>query len=457
MSDRFMIAAPASGSGKTTVTCALLAALVSLGKDTVAFKCGPDYIDPMFHKKVTGVDSRNLDIFLMGEAGVRYSVAHRSAGKDIAVFEGVMGLYDGLGSSTYSSSNHVSVLTDTPVLLVLSPKGMAASVCATVKGFRSLEDNRIRGVLLNNVNETQFRFYKQMIEERAGTKVIGYMPHVPEAQIESRHLGLVTADEIAGIREKIEALGQQALRSIDFDALFALAAQAGPFDYNRDFLPSAAQEGDVKVYVASDEAFSFWYEDNHDLLKSLGAEIAFFSPLHDEELPGDADGLILWGGYPELHGTALANNTGMRDSLRRAIKAGLPVYAECGGFLYLHESLTDMQGGPHEMLGILPARAHMTPKLQNLGYYELKALRDNALSKKGERINAHFFHYSTSDFVGDCFKAVKQNGKTITCIASEANLLAGYQHLHFWGNPRFAGNFLQTCSEYRVSRKGGTT
>jgi len=447
-----MIAAPASGSGKTTVTCALLAALVSLGKDTVAFKCGPDYIDPRFHNKVTGVDSRNLDIFLMGEEGVKYSVAHRSADKDIAVFEGVMGLYDGLGSSTYSSSNHVSVLTNTPVLLVVNPKGTAISVCAMIKGFLDFEDNRIRGVLLNNVNEAQFSFYRQMIEERVGIAVVGYLPHVYEAQIESRHLGLITADEIADIKEKIEALKDHAIKSVDFEALLALASQIEPFDYHQDFLPTATGKSTVKIYVAADEAFSFWYEDNHDLLKSRGAEIAFFSPLHDQKLPDDADGLILWGGYPELYGAALANNTSMKNSLRCAIDVGLPVYAECGGFLYLHKSLTDMQGSTHEMLGVLPASAHMTPKLQNLGYYELKAQRDNALSKKGERINAHFFHYSTSDFEGDCFKAVKQNGKTISCIASQANLFAGYQHLHFWGNPRFADNFVQACREYKKGR-----
>ena len=452
MCKRVMIAGTGSGCGKTTITCALLAALASMGKDVVSFKCGPDYIDPMFHKKAAGIESRNLDVFLMGEAGVRYSVARNASNRDIAVLEGVMGIYDGLGSGSFSSSNHVSILTNTPVILVINAKGSSLSVCAMIKGFLEFENNNIRGVILNNVSGGMFNFYKQMIEERLNVSVTGFMPCIPEAQIESRHLGLVTVNEIADIKNKIALLKQYALKYIDFDALLSLAGLAEPFDYEPDFLPAVKTDCVVRLYAARDEAFSFLYEDNHDLLKSLGAEIVFFSPVHDRELPNDADGLLLWGGYPELYGSKLENNTSLRHSLKAAIENGLPVYAECGGFMYLQRSLTDLQGETHEMLGVLPGNAKMTGKLQNFGYYTIEAVKDNLLCDSGERISAHFFHYSISDCEGDCFNAVKQNGKSFLCIVSRGNIFAGYQHLHFWGNPGFAKKFINACMEYRNRR-----
>ena len=452
MSKRVMIAGALSGSGKTTVTCALLAALASLGKDVISFKCGPDYIDPMFHKKATGLESRNLDVFLMGEEGVKYSVALQAANREIAVLEGVMGIYDGLGQGSFSSSNHVSVLTNTPAILTVNAKGAALSVCALIKGFLEFEANNIRGVILNNISEAMFRFYKPMIEERLNISVIGFMPHIDEARIESRHLGLVTADEITEIKKKIRVLAENALKSMDIDGLLSIAGQAEPFDYPREFLPASRKNGRVKIYIARDEAFSFWYEDNHDLLKALGAEISFFSPIHDKEFPGDADGLILWGGYPELYGAALERNQSLKSGLKSAVNGGLPVYAECGGFMYLQERLTDLEGLTFEMLGVLPGKASMTKKLQNFGYYEIEAQRDNLLCGTGEKINAHFFRHSASESEGDCFKAVKKSGKSFPCIVSEGNIFAGYQHLHFWGNPVFADNFIKACGDYKSGK-----
>lgn len=452
MCKRVMITGAGSGCGKTTVTCALLAALASLGKDAIAFKCGPDYIDPMFHKKATGVESRNIDVFLMGEKGVKYSVAHHSANKEIAVLEGVMGIYDGLGGGSFASSNHVSVLTNTPAVLVVDAKGSALSICAMIKGFLEFEKNNIRGVILNSVSDAMFCFYKQMIEERLNIGVIGFMPHIPEAHIESRHLGLVAADEINDIKEKINILSEYALKCIDIDALFGIAGQSEPFDYMLDFLPQQKNDCAIKLYIARDEAFSFWYEDNHDLLKTLGAEIEFFSPIHDRELPNDADGIVLWGGYPELYAKELVDNISMKQSLKSALDAGLPVYAECGGFMYLQQSITDLHGKTYEMLGVLPGNVKMTQKLQNFGYYEIEAHRDNLLCNTGGRINAHFFRHSVSDYEGDCFMAIKQSGKSFPCIVSQRNIFAGYQHLHFWGNPDFAGNFINACIEYKKGR-----
>ncbi|MDR0308990.1 MAG: cobyrinate a,c-diamide synthase [Coriobacteriales bacterium] len=459
---RVMIAGTASGSGKTTMSIALLAALLTTGRKVVSFKCGPDYIDPMFHKKTTGVDSRNLDIFLMGEPAVKCSVHRQEANCDIALMEGVMGFYDGQGGGSFASSNHLSLLTGTPVVLAVNTKGAALSVCATIKGFQEFAENNIRAVILNNTSPSSFPLYKQMVEEHTGLPVIGFLPPVPEAHLESRHLGLVTAAEIADIQVKIEALKAAALEHIDIDALLRIAKTAEALGCENDPIIAARAEAEksgrrVKLYVAEDEAFSFFYRDNHELLEALGAEIATFSPLHDSELPADADALILWGGYPELHAAELASNTSMKASLTKAIASGLPVYAECGGFMYLQESLTDSEGQTHEMLGVLPGQTKMTKGLKNFGYYEIEAREDNMLCKAGGTINAHFFHHSQGDNEGDSFIARKKNGKTLNCIVAQNNIFAGYQHLHFWGNPKFASNFIKATATYQASRNSQRT
>jgi len=451
---RVMIAGTGSGCGKTTIVCALLAVLSSKGEEVVSFKCGPDYVDPMFHRKVTGIESRNLDIFLMGEEGVKKAVFNHEAGDKIAVIEGVMGLYDGMGEDSFASSNHISLITDTPVILAADVKGMALSVCAMIKGYLEFEKNNIHGVILNGVNEPMYRFYKKMIEDRTGISVIGYMPHIPEAQIESRRLGLVAADEIDDICEKIEVLKAQALESIDIAALLDIIGQSEPSVIAGKTKQSSLPMSDTNkamIYVAADEAFCFWYEANHDLLKAFGAEIRFFSPVNDKDLPADADGLVLWGGYQDLYASALENNSSMKESLKTAMEAGLPVYAESGGFVYLMESLTDTDGNSHEMLGVLPGKIKVSDKLQNFGYHELEAQRDTLLCKAGDKINAHFFHYYTGPY-GDSFLASKK-GKTFPCIISLENIFAGFQHLHFKGNPGFAESFVNACLKYKDCRQ----
>jgi cobyrinic acid a,c-diamide synthase len=472
-----MIAGTGSGCGKTTLSVSLLAALRSAGKDVTSFKCGPDFIDPMFHGKATGFESRNLDIFLMGENGVKSTLKRHTKDRDIAVIEGVMGLYDGIGKTSFSSSNHISVLTNTPVILAADAKGTALSLCAMIKGYLEFEKNNIQGIILNNTNESMFRFYKEMIEEHLGIRVIGHMPHIPGAEIGSRQLGLIAADEIDDIKEKIEALADQALKSIDISALLDIAEHAGPLECGEDILqktesgrtsehPIKSSGDPIKLYIASDEAFCFRYEDNHDLFKTFGAEIRFFSPIQDKELPPDADGLILWGGYQDLHVKRLAENTRMKRCLKKAIKTGLPVYAESGGCVYLMESLTDHEGNIYEMLGVLPGKVRMAEKLQNFGYHELEARKDSLLCRAGDRINAHFFNHfenvgdegekeeKEENIGGDCFIASK-NEKSFFCIVSKDNIFAGLQHLHFQGNPGFAENFIKACREYSGRKKNG--
>jgi cobyrinic acid a,c-diamide synthase len=462
-----MIAGTGSGCGKTTVTCAVLAALTARNRRVISYKSGPDFIDPMFHRRATGVNSANLDIFLMGETGVRQTISRNAPDYDIAVIEGVMGLYDGQGDTTYASSNHLSLLTETPTILVVNARGMAASICALISGYIGFAENRISAVILNNVRQSSYQYYRQMITTRLGIPVIGYMPTVVEAAIESRHLGLVTADEITDITEKIIRLRDQALISIDFDALESIAQTAvdinvsdsdqpqksgfRPDVTNQPIRPrSEYRQSDrpVKIYAAVDEAFCFYYQDNHSLLSDLGAQVEFFSPLHDRYLPDDADGVILWGGYPELYAGLLAENHSMINSLRIAIGKGLPVYAECGGFMYLQEQLTDSDGQTHDMVGVLPGGSKMTDRLQDFGYFTITAQKDNLLCQVGQSINAHFFHHSISDFQGDAFVGMKSGGATIRCIVAKGRLLAGYQHLHFSGNPDFARSLVANCDQY---------
>ena len=449
MAGRVMIAGTHSGCGKTTVSCAVMAALAASGRQVAAFKCGPDYIDPMFHRKASGLDSRNLDIFLMGEAGVQASLARHSAGSDIAILEAVMGFYDGQGSGGQASSWHISQATRTPVVLVVDVRGAALSVCATIQGFLDFDDNRICAVILNGTTESGFPYYRQMIEERLSMPVIGYLPFIAEAAIESRQLGLVTAQEIADIQEKLALLGQAASRSIDLEALCAIAEAAPPLEDPVPMPPLEPGDRTVRLAVSRDEAFCFYYEDNHELFEMLGAELCFFSPLTDQGLPPDVDGLVLWGGYPELWARQLEANAGMRASVLAAVAAGLPTYAECGGYIYLQQALTDLEGQEFSMVGALPGSARVTDRLQGFGYTELTARRDNLLSPAGWQINSHFFHYTKSDLTGDGFLGRRSSGATSDCVVVTDSIVAGHQHLHFGSYPAFARNFLDACYDYK--------
>jgi len=268
-------------------------------------------------------------------------------------------------------------------------------------------------------------------------------------------LGLVTAGEIADIGTRIKTLGECAVKCLDMGALIETADQAKPLESFPMFSGAATDKNLVKICVASDEAFSFRNEDNHGALRERGAEINFFSPLRDEELPHGADGLIFWGGYPELYAQALEKNTGMKKRIVAAADSGMPIYAECGGFLYLREHLTDINGDRRSMLGLIKGDAVMTGKLRNFGYYTIKAERDTLLCKAGESANAHFFHYSACDKEGDGFTAEKPSGKSFKCIFSEGSIFAGYQHLHFFGCPGFAENFIKACVNYRNGRERG--
>lgn len=447
-SPRFMLAAPASGTGKTTVTLALLAALKARGKSPVSFKCGPDYIDPMFHRAVLGIPCCNLDLFFTPEETVRGLMCEHAADKGIAVIEGVMGYYDGSGTGTKDSSYEIARATDTPVILVVSAHGAFLSVAATVNGFKSFrKDSRIAGVILNDCSEPLFDMMKDMLENETGLPVLGCLPRLKECAIESRHLGLVTAAEIRDLQDKIKRLGEAAESSVDLDALLKLAATAPPFSGS---LPNVEPRFKIspRIAVARDEAFCFYYEDNLNLLERYGAALVPFSPLHDKALPEGIRALYLGGGYPELYAKALSENTSMVESIQGAVAGGMPTLAECGGYLYLHEELEDNNGISYPMAGVIKARGYKTSALQRFGYVTLTAREDNLLCAAGESIPAHEFHYWDSTNAGSSFKAKRPGGREWPCILTHGALLAGFPHLYFYGNPKFAENFVKAAAGY---------
>lgn len=441
-----MIAGTNSGCGKTTITCAVLRALINRGLKTAAFKCGPDYIDPMFHTEIIGAKSRNLDLFLCGEEATKYLLKKNSKDADISIIEGVMGYYDGLGvDNILYSSCDLSNKTNTPVILVVNCAGMSYSVVALIKGFMDFYENNIVGVILNNISEGMYLRYKDSIEKHLNVKVLGFMPRQKDAIFESRHLGLVTAEEVTLLDEKIDILANMAQKYIDLDAIISLAKTAPSLVCEEVVIE---KQNSVKIAVARDKAFCFYYEDSLELLRQMGAILIPFSPLKDTALPEDIDGLILGGGYPELYLEKLSKNTSMLNNIKASVISGLPTYAECGGFMYLGKTIT-ADDGKYKMVGAIDTNTIMTKKLQNFGYVFLEANEDNMFCNKGQGINAHEFHYSSSDNRGKTFKALKSSGKSWEGVFGTNSIYAGYPHLHLWGNIDFAKRFISKCCDFK--------
>lgn len=445
---RVMIAGTGSGCGKTTVTCGILKALINRNVKTAAFKCGPDYIDPMFHTEIIGTESRNLDTFLCGENAVKYLFAKNGEMADISVVEGVMGFYDGLGNDGSYSSHAISKLTDTPVILVVNANGMYLSIAAMIKGYADFIPNNLKGVILNSVSPGIYPTYKQMIEEHTGLKVLGFLPKLPDAMIESRHLGLVTATEIENLHQKLDLLADNVEKYIDIDGLLELAETAPLLEYQPIVVDNVINEKyPCNIAVAKDSAFCFYYRDSLELLENMGAKLSYFSPLHDKALPENINGLILGGGYPELYADELSKNKSMLMDIKKAINKGIPTYAECGGFMYLQQAIIDADGNNNPMVGVIEGNSAFQNKLSRFGYAAIKAKRDNLFCLKGDSINVHEFHYYDSDNNGSDFEAFKPNsGKKWSCVFATDTLFAGYPHIHLYGNLEFAKKFVQKCS-----------
>ena len=445
---RLVIGAPASGGGKTTFTCGLLHALVKRGLSASACKCGPDYIDPMFHEQVIGAYSRNLDLFFASEQQVRSLVADSAAQTDVTIIEGVMGYYDGIAVSDQASAWDVARVTESPAVLVIDGRGRARSIAAEVAGFaRFREDSRVEGVVLNRVSPMLYPRLKAIIEEETGVGVYGYVPMLDDCSLESRHLGLVTASEVVDLRAKLDKLASVMEDTVDIDGLLALAAGA-PALGSRDWQGIAPLDLAIapRIAVAHDDAFCFYYADALRLLEHLGAELVYFSPLADAALPEGVSGLYLGGGYPELHARELFENVSMRASIGDAIRAGLPTIAECGGFMYLHDLMEDETGEAFEQVGIVHGTSYKTSKLGRFGYITITAAHDGMLARAGDALPAHEFHYWDSENAGDAFTAEKpQSTRSWTCAFSTETMYAGYPHLYLPGSPAAAARFVEAC------------
>ena len=437
--------APQSGSGKTTEVCALLGAMAARGLTPCAFKAGPDYIDPMFHRAVLGVESHNLDLFFSAPETVRSLYARHAAGHGAAVVEGAMGYYDGLGGvSDTASAWHLADTLDLPALLVVRPKGASLTLAATLRGLLAFRTpHHIAGILLNDCTENLYKMLRPMLERETGLPVVGYLPFLPGAAIESRHLGLKTAAEIADLQARLKLLADAAQSSIDWPLLQRLFDRPAP-----PAAPPAAVPPRVRLAVARDAAFCFTYAETLEALQENGAELCFFSPLQDTALPPDIGGLYLPGGYPELYAAELAANAPMRAALKAAVENGLPTAAECGGFLYLGQTLEDADGTPHPMAGVLPGQGVKTGRLVRFGYATLTAQADSMLFAAGEQFPAHEFHHWDSTQNGTALTAAKANGRQWACGFANAHLYAGFPHLYWAGTP-LAQRFVAAAERYK--------
>ena len=459
---KFMITAPSSNTGKTAVTCGLLSLLERKGLGPCAFKCGPDYIDPMFHRSVMGIQSNNLDVFLAGEDGVKNVFNTYSKGHDAAVCEGVMGYYDGRSAaSTEASAWHVASLLEIPAILVVRPKGSALTLAAIIKGMCGFRDpSRICGVIFNDCSEMFYKTYGPAIEKESGVPVLGYLPHMEEAGFESRHLGLMTAEEIDDLSERIVRIGYKLDETLDLDRLIQVTgwqdgasggadSASSDASANTDDAPAGEQ---VTIAVARDAAFNFIYDESLSALENAGAKIEFFSPLKDEHIPADANGIYLPGGYPELYGKELSENRSMLESIRNAVAGGMPTVAECGGFLYLSKKLEDADGNSWDMVGALPGEAANTGKLVRFGYGYISAENDSLLFKEGDSIPIHEFHYwDTTDAGSDLHLTKASNGKEWDFGFASDTLYAGFPHLYLAGcDGLLAKRFVEAAKKARV-------
>ncbi|MCI8292114.1 MAG: cobyrinate a,c-diamide synthase [Hespellia sp.] len=452
---RIMIAAAASGSGKTALTCALLEVLKRRGRHVAAGKCGPDYIDPLFHRQVLGVPSENLDLFFLEENQLRRQFVRHTASSEIALVEGVMGYYDGIGlQTTRGSSYDLSKTLETPVVLVVPCRGMAISVVAQIMGFLEFrKDHLIQGIIFNRISEMLYPRMKEMVEtelQKLGYEiaVLGYLPEREEFALESRHLGLRLPEEIKGLKEQMHRAGEIIENTIDLEAFLALAKKVPEMRLVESKKERTAinEKERVRIGIARDAAFQFYYPDNLELLMELGCELLEFSPISDYRLPEGIQGLLLGGGYPELYAEALSKNEPMRRQIQKSIAAGMPCLAECGGFLYLQTTLEDLDGKNWPMVGALDGRGYRTSTLRRFGYVNLQGMADGRYLKKGECIRGHEFHYWDCTQNGEAVKAVKPDGKrSWNCICEEGNLFAGFPHLAYRSNPEFARRFVEMC------------
>ncbi len=456
---RLVIAGSRSGVGKTTITLGIMAALSQRNLKVAPYKVGPDFIDPGLHSLVTGTASRNLDLWLLEEETVLYLLQKNSELQDISIIEGVMGLYDGRGTKSEASTAHLAKVVDAPVVLVVDGSGVAASIAAQVLGYKLYDPElRLAGVIVNRVSgEAHYQLLRTVIERDVNLPCFGYLKKTDQIHLQSRHLGLIPGIEVRGLAGQTKQLVELVEETIDLDALVALADSAEEMKSTLNSRSAVNQMNSmVRIGLARDEAFHFYYQDNLDLLREMGAELVEFSPLVDGKLPEELDGLYIGGGFPEIFASQLMNNHGMRSALAEAVGEGVPTYAECGGMMYLTRGIENLEGERFEMVGVIPAVSLMTEKLQRFGYVEVE-FAQNIFDLKGVKIPAHEFHYSRLVTDEACelnyTYQVKRKDRSWDCGIGLDNLLAGYPHLHFYSNLRIAEALLARCRKYQDLKK----
>lgn len=462
---RVMIAAPKSGSGKTLITCGLLEALKRKGTDVRAYKCGPDYIDPMFHRSVLGIPGGNLDTFFSAEGEIRQTLA--DCGSEAAVIEGVMGIYDGVtGMQGKGSCYDVAVASSTPVILVIDVKGMGQTMLSVIKGLLLDDtDSLIRGIVLNRISRGYFSQIEPLVsgminkisaDRGSAVRLLGGIPASSDINLESRHLGLLMPQDIADLREQMSYAADLIEEDLDMDALAEIMHGAPELEEEHVAVISDLDEDDRPcLAVARDEAFCFYYEENLRMIRKSGIRIKEFSPLYDSCVPEDADGLLVGGGYPELYAAELNANTEMRNSIKTAVDAGMPSLAECGGFMYLLEELQDKDGNVYSMAGVIKGRTSWTGKLSRFGYAEVSGKTERTLLS-GLSVKAHEFHYFDSSNNGaDAIAEKPGNGRWWECIHAGSNHVWGYPHLWYPSCPELTVRFAEAMKDYKRKKRDG--
>ncbi len=459
-----VIAGVSSGVGKTTVTLGLLEALRRRGLTVQAFKIGPDFIDPGFHERITGRPSYNLDGWMCPRASVLATFARRAADTDLAVIEGMMGCFDGLGGkSEEGSTAQVAKWLGAPVVLVVDASASARSAGAVVMGFERFDPALdLAGVLFNRAaGETHYRTLCDALEGTCRSVPLGFLPYRGALALPERHLGLVTSVEQGLSQALLDELVEAIEQGTDMERLMSLARSdvaAEPVRASASRIPAARPEPRARIGIARDHAFQFYYPANFDLLQDAGAALVFWSPIHDTELP-DVDALYFGGGYPEVHAAGLSSNQSMLEAIRAFARSGRPIYAECGGLVYLAEALEDEAGRRHRMVGLLPATVRMTPKRLTLGYTEIEVVRTTPLAPEGTRLRGHVFHASHLDEVPASIPRAytvrtTRDGTPRAEGYLIGNSLMSYVHVHFGSHPEVAAHLVASCGRRRASRPG---
>ncbi len=460
---QMMIAGLSSGVGKTTVSMGLMS-YFSRQMTVQPFKVGPDYIDPAFHTRITGRSCRNLDSYLMDEDTIRYLYNRQAIEADMTIVEGVMGIFDGaeIGSDKGTSAS-IGKILKLPVILVVNGGKIAGTMGAIMKGIESFDPEvSIRGVLFNQVNSAHhYELLKEAVESATNIKACGYLPKRQEFAIEERHLGLVPMAEQEAFRVKMEQLADALAETVDIEMLLALCSteRVQPPRLPKDVaavLEACIRntEDPLRIGIARDQAFHFYYEDNLQLLKEMGCRLIPWSPLEDEALPSDLDGLLIGGGFPEIFAQKLEQNTMIREAIRRALEGGLSYIAECGGLMYLARTLTDLEDNTFDMVGVLDGKTSMTKRLQRFGYCQVSTTQKTVYGRSGQRIAAHEFHHSSADIEEPTgFDIAKvRKGTTIRSWQGgyiKYNGIASYAHLHYYVNPYFALEWIQSMRKKR--------